>query len=75
MYQVGCNRYHVLFYFCYYKTVQIHYKLAQFSNGKVAQDSLQSGATLLHSGGKNKKTTRDTLGKFERENTFDDLAK
>ena len=36
---------------------------------------MQSGATLLQSGGKNKKTTRETLGKFERENTFYDLAK
>ena len=36
---------------------------------------MQSGATLLHSGAKNKKTSRDTLEKFERENAFDDLAK
>ena len=49
--------------------------MAQFSNWKVAQGSLQSGATLLHSGAKNKKTARDTLEKFERENAFDDLAK
>ena len=36
---------------------------------------MQSGATLLHRGAKNKKTARDTLEKFERENAFDDLAK